>query len=91
MDDLISRQATIDEAYDIMIDGDIFRVVQVETLYGLPSAQSERKNGKWIYIGIRGRFPACQCSECGNTENADWASMHGVDYCPHCGAHMIIN
>lgn len=49
---------------------------------------AQRKIGKWIYTGIRGRFPACQCSECGNTENADWASMQGVDYCPHCGAYM---
>ena len=37
--DWISRQAAIDEAYDVVIDGDVFRVVQVETLYGLPSAQ----------------------------------------------------
>jgi hypothetical protein len=55
----------------------------------LPSAQPERKKGKWIYEGARGRFPACRCSVCGNVENADWAMISGeVNYCPHCGADM---
>ena len=39
MDDLISRQDAIDEAYEIIIDGQKLKVVQVETLIGLPSAQ----------------------------------------------------
>lgn len=38
-DDLISRQAAIKEAYKIVIDGDAYEVVQVETLMGLPSAE----------------------------------------------------
>ena len=37
--DTISRQAAIDEAFEIIIDGQKFEVVQVETLMGLPSAQ----------------------------------------------------
>ena len=41
MNDLISRKAAIAESYDVMVDGEIFSVVQVETLYGLPSAQPE--------------------------------------------------
>ena len=41
MEDLISRQAAIDEAYEIVIDGQKFEVVQVETLMGLPPAQPE--------------------------------------------------
>ena len=39
--DYISRQAAIDEAYEIIIDGQKFEVVQVETLMGLPPAQPE--------------------------------------------------
>jgi hypothetical protein len=39
MDDLISRQAAIKEAYKIVIDGDAYEVVQVETLMGLPSVE----------------------------------------------------
>lgn len=50
--------------------------------------RTERKKGKWIYDGIRGRFPACKCSICGHYENADWALLQGVNYCPHCGAEM---
>ena len=39
MSDLISRQAALKEAYKIVIDGDAYEVVQVETLMGLPSAE----------------------------------------------------
>lgn len=37
MIDLVDRNAAIDEAYKVIIDGDVFEVVQVETLEGLPS------------------------------------------------------
>lgn len=36
MDDLISRERAIKEAYPICIDGDVFEVAQVETLIGIP-------------------------------------------------------
>lgn len=42
MDDLISRQSAISEAFEICLDGERFEVVQVETLMGLPSAQPEK-------------------------------------------------
>ena len=46
-------------------------------------------HGRWIYTGARGRFPACECSVCGNAENADWAILgDNVNYCPNCGARM---
>ena len=44
-DGLISRQDAIKEAYPVSIDGEVFDVVQVETLMGLPSAQPEQQ---WI-------------------------------------------
>lgn len=48
-----------------------------------------RKKGKWIYEGIRGRFPTCRCSVCGSLENADWAVIQGgANFCPNCGAYM---
>lgn len=53
-----------------------------------PTIEPERKKGKWIYDGIRGRFPACKCSICGYYENADWALLQGVNFCPNCGADM---
>lgn len=52
------------------------------------TAEQEQKRGEWIYDGIRGRFPACKCSICGHYENADWALLQGVNYCPNCGARM---
>ena len=42
MNDLISREDAIKEAYTITIDGESFDVVQVETLEGLPTAWPER-------------------------------------------------
>ena len=51
----------------------------------------EVRHGHWIYKGNRGRFPACECSVCGNVENADWAILgDNVSYCPNCGAKMEI-
>ena len=40
MDDLISRQAAIDEAYAVIVDDAVYDVVQVETLEGLPSVDA---------------------------------------------------
>lgn len=65
MDDLISRQAAIDECYPITVDGEVYEVVQIETLMGLPSVQPERtcvncgrtiNNGGW-YADGRTRCP----------------------------------
>ena len=48
------------------------------------------RHGKWIYRGDRGRFPACECSVCGNVENADWTILgDNVNYCPNCRAKMM--
>ena len=52
------------------------------------TAEVGRKKGEWIYDGKRGRFPACKCSICGHYENADWAMLQGVNFCPNCGAEM---
>jgi len=59
-----------------------------EKLTEIPSVEPEQKKGKWIYDGVRGRFPVCKCSICGHYENADWAIMQGANFCPHCGADM---
>jgi len=93
MSDLISRQAAIDacirvrehRAYD-----------EIEEIKGLPSAQPERKKGKWIknpeYIGddisgfIDNHF---SCSECKKeAEINSWGFYILSDFCPHCGADM---
>lgn len=43
MDDLISRQMAINEAHRIVIDGEAYDVVQVETLMGLPTIDVSKR------------------------------------------------
>ena len=90
MNDLISRQAAIEAYGDWYVEeeteeGFIGTVKQL--LEGLPSAQPERKKGKWI------EFPnhmAYKCSECGRiiqtTDGRRNVSKH-YPFC-HCGADM---
>lgn len=104
-DRLISLNAAIDammklqtediEAYGASIpegfDGD--RAVAV--LKALPSAQTERKKGKWIERNPR-NSPDCrliECSECGNAyivgyniNYDDW--IDGRNFCMKCGADL---
>ena len=48
----------------------------------LPSAQPERKKGKWIYDG--------DCYICDQCKSAFgwWADSQTSNYCPNCGADM---
>ena len=74
MQDLISRQAAIDRiqgtGYADAIKNNLMLILRL-----LPSAQPERKTGKWIDDN---------CSECGQYV------YHGDarNYCPNCGADM---
>ena len=66
------------------------QLAESDVVNNLPTADvAEVRHGRWIYTGVRGRFPVCRCSECGALENADWAVIQNeADYCPHCGARM---
>lgn len=99
MDDLISRQAAI-EKIDLLFRepysgdfvnthynhgvGDAFAIVT-----NLPSAQPERKTGKWIWMGEKGdsRF---MCSVCKSKENVPTCNGEPTIwwFCPNCGAEM---
>ena len=94
MDNLISRQAAIDairKIYDsVGILGEKWAVDKCQmAIKDLPSAQPERKTGKWIrhdeiknlYGGI-----CIECSECGEK----YVVQHILDekYCRNCGADM---
>lgn len=61
--DYISRQAAIDEAYEIIIDGQKFEVVQVETLMGLPPAQ------QWIPTSKTEKIPDHEVLCCDRYDN----------------------
>lgn len=83
--DCIGRQAAIDALADMHCksDGDgyvwIIRSDAWARIDALPSAQPERKKGRWkvtpVYI---------KCSECGES-----FMLIPQNYCPHCGAKMI--
>lgn len=100
MDDLISRQATMKEFSDFVRasnNSDFARTPTwndaVSLVGSMPSAQPERKTGKWIKLDKDNKFfvpHMLKCSECGNT-----LDKHGVNagrgdanYCPNCGARM---
>ena len=99
MDDLISRQAVMSLAKDICVptkEGSIYphRCIDPDAIRELPSAQPERKTGKWIKHKDRSCW---HCSEC----NADdyyaysWDCDTGEykfqdNFCPNCGAKMEV-
>ena len=83
MDDLISRQAAIDEANAWLFD--CFNVKKqdrscglIRRLEDLPSAE---RRGRWIETTTE---DPCyyRCSECGRQTDDEY------NYCPNCGARM---
>ena len=96
MNDLISRQAAIDAFDGVKVDEG--RCTEYDTGYNdgidfavsklsvLPSAQPERKTGRWIpHEDEDGEHYGDKCSECG-----EWYVMpYGkTNFCPNCGANM---
>ena len=85
MSDLISRQAAIDVADAVWsVTGDKNVAKVWDQIKDLPSAQPERKKGKWINRSLNILYPEWArytCSVCGEHSNR-------YDYCPNCGADM---
>lgn len=54
----------------------------------VPSAEPERKKGKWVKIGHWGRH--YRCDQCGNTLDFDGvnAGRGDANFCPNCGADL---
>ena len=100
MDDLISRQATLDleewfgerATYDNpMPDGT--HAVPVEAIKNLPSAELERREAHWINAGLDGDY-AWQIDGRGNCWRL-WRCSHcftdhrkASKFCPECGFRM---
>ena len=88
MSDLISRQDAIDILTSAVerckgIYGDLGGAVSGarEFIKSLPSAEPERKKGRWI--DTDNYYQRWKCSECGcHTRDAE------PNYCPNCGAKM---
>lgn len=101
MDDLISRQQAIDAICEHGTDLErrgitILAVANhkqatVDLLENLPSAQPERKMGRWLPDNTDYYRTKFICSVCGESEEVPtmgfgYAPMWG--YCPNCGAMM---
>lgn len=89
MDDLISRQAAIDEIDKLSDEPIGYLEAAIDTLADLPSAQPERKTGQWIKA-IDELGEAWSCSECMTEYTVDEmnAFLEWANYCPNCGADM---
>lgn len=106
MDDSISRRAAIDTLNDVFtITGKANAVVVQDyirrvnnRLHDLPSAQPERKTGKWVHGREIGRemigdaitaiwYEGWQCSECKCIVEEEREPLW--KFCPNCGSKML--
>jgi len=99
MDDLISRQAAIDALMvaidDVgILDGDDIKMV----FDNLPSAQPERKTGKWLEKEVINaeeakevitEWQSCKCSVCERYDTRPYLYYFSEPrFCSWCGADM---
>ena len=86
MADLIERQAAIDAVVSAMIDGADAELVE-GVMELLPSAQPQRKKGKWINHRNDDGHNIADCDQCGNA--IQWFDGDEIPrYCCMCGADM---
>lgn len=87
-DDVIYRQAAIEALESIgSLDTDADREYARGIFNALPSAESERKKGRWIKVSGK---PAINCSAC---RYCSWSlsfedTVRRFNFCPNCGADM---
>ena len=78
---------TDDEVYKDLLEVDAILKCNKEiriALRNMPSAESERKKGKWIYNSP----VTMKCNQCGLViKDWDW---HRFKYCPNCCAKMEV-
>ena len=84
--DTISRKMAIDAVVSAMIDGADAELVE-GVMELLPSAQPERKKGKWI-LTEDDNYEYCTCSECGYQNGENWMNGSDIPFCAVCGADM---
>lgn len=87
-EDLISRKSAIDAVSNWLYDRDEGRSVD-QLLSDLPSAQPERKKGKWIKLDMHAHLADHKCTACGQECYVPTCMGEPMyTYCPNCGADM---
>lgn len=88
MSDLIDRNAVMLRVREFIGNPTYNENMLVNDINALPSAEPERKKGKWIYdtervMGDGWTYNQYHCSECGQ-------QIIGAvrNFCPYCGADM---
>jgi hypothetical protein len=83
MNDLISRKALCEFCLNTKD-----RTVDANDIMRFPSAEPEKKKGKWIKVGHWGR--CYKCNQCGNYLDFDGvnAGRGDANFCPNCGTRM---
>lgn len=92
MSDLIERQKAIDAVLELsekMKDEMLFIDAIVDEIENLPSAEPERKTGKWIWHPEQkniygGKY--VECSACGEKYLVQY--IEDEKFCRNCGAEM---
>ena len=93
MDDSISREAAVDAIYHHLPS--VSRTRARTMLHEVPSAQPERKKGKWEEKEVSDEkvideWQSARCSACGKYHTAPYMYyFNNYNYCPNCGAKMI--
>ena len=91
MSDLIDRKSALKALRPIMRKSDYFYEIQ-KAIQDIPSAEPERKTGKWNFIGDN----MFECTSCGvvyttnqlnSLRNFD-TDPYAPKFCPNCGADM---
>lgn len=87
MEDLIRRQDAANLLYKMLADDYVDGYAYLKQLRALPSAEPERKKGRWIYDTERVTTDGLvlsqyHCSECG------LQSVSRMNFCGYCGADM---
>lgn len=87
MDDTISRADAIEQiqtwAVNLINPKMLSREDAIYILESMPSAQPERKKGKWINRSLNILYPEWErytCSACGK-------HSYNYDFCPNCGSY----
>ena len=99
--DLVSRQAVIDTtetdcSWDIFNEwGNRTPIGEsiIEAIKRVPSAEPERKTGKWEYVQYDGnpKIGNWHCSNCRLIVNLGFEGAPYYHYCPGCGAKMEVD